>query len=333
MATHTTAGYSPVEIVRLTKTFAFAKTLATNVKLKEHRGLWTHPWLVTSVEAAPAWKDSNDLKRLIDAEVRWARERLDKAAHQSDGGQAFGAALESMRKATRSFFASYATLEAELANLNTEASNILGFSARSAAVAQASANIALAWIGLLSGPATIAVNMTAKRFILYSGEVSFKFIGQKLGAGLIASFGTQMATNMNEAVNSNFAIVQAVNNAPGFVDDSWQLFFAALNQSCVAKMEKQMGSHVAEVGKQTGKLYEPGMKALGDTRTEAAAAHRTAAVRSVQQQEQAIANYSPQGGGAGMQLAKASMKFAAWGLTCQATFDSLTTLYKQWNYE
>src|SRR5258708_2620289 len=160
--THTTAVYSPEAIVRLTKTFAYAKTLACNVKFAEYRGMWTHPWLVTSVSATPGWKDTTELKRWIDAEVDWARQRLLRAAQQDNGTHEFAKAIESMRDATRTFFACYANVEAELSAINEEASNILGFSARAAAVAYASANIALAWMGLLSGPATVLVSWSER---------------------------------------------------------------------------------------------------------------------------------------------------------------------------
>lgn len=334
MSNHSTAIYSQPEIVRLTKTFAYAKTLANNVVLKEHRGLWTHPWLVTSVSASPTWRDSNELKRWIDAEVRWAQQRMLKAAHSAEGPKAFAEAIESMRKATRAFFSTYATMEGEISKINTEASNILGFSARSAAVAAASANIALAWMGLVSGPATVGINYAAKSFLIASGEqIGYKFLGKKLAVGLAAAFGTKIVEDWNQAVSADFAALQVLNNTPGWIDDTWHLFFQALNQGCMSTMEKQLGVQVAEVGKHTSQLYEQGMTVSGNPYTEAVAAKRTAAIRSAQQQDAAIANYSPKGSGMGSQLLKGGMKCLAWGLTIKSTADSLATLKKQWNYE
>lgn len=334
MSTHKTAVYSQPEIVRLTKSFAYAKTLANNVKLKEQRGLWTHPWLVTSVSATPSWRDTHELKRWIDAEVRWAQQRMLKASQSADGPKAFAEAIDSMRKATRAFFSTYATMEGELAKINTEASNILGFCARSAAVAQASANIALAWMGLLSGPATVGIDWGAKSFLIASGEqLSYKFLGKKLAVGLTASFGTQVIEDWNEAVSADFAALQVLNNVPSWIDDTWHLFFQALNQGCLQTMEKNLGVQVAQVGRHTGQLYERGMTALDNPYTEAVAAGRNAAVRQAQQQEAAIANYAPKGASPGAQLVKGGMKCLAWGLTIKATSDSLVKLKKKWNYE
>jgi hypothetical protein len=323
-----------LEIVRLTKTFAYAKTLANNVKLKEHHSLRTHPWVVTGVSSAPTWRDTNELKRWIDAEVRWAQQRMLKAAESSEGPKAFAESIDSMRKATRSFFSTYATMQGELAEITADASNVLGFCARSAAVAQASANIALAWMGLLAGPATIGINWGTKSFLIASGEqVSYKFLAKKVGAGLVASFGTKVVEDWNEAVRADFAALQVLNNVPSWVDDSWHLFFQALNQGCLKTMEKNMGVQVAQVGKHTGQLYQGGMTVLGNPYTEAVAAQRNAAIRQVHQQEAAIANYAPKGGSMGEQLVKGGMKCLAWGLTIKATADSLTTLQRRWNYE
>ena len=327
-----TAGYSQEELVRLTKTFAYAKVLANNTKMVEHRNLFTHPWLVTSVSNAGTWKDSTELNNWIQAEVKWAQKRLMDAAHKPEGPKAFAQAVESMRNAMQSYFRTQASREAETAAINEQAANILGFSARAAAVAYASSNIALAWIGLLSGPAIIGLNFASKRIILYGAEEATKgFILKKLGVGLTAAFGTKLAESWEEAMSADFAALQATNNAPGLIDDSWKLFFQALNNSTLGKLEAKYAEQVAQVGQKTSDIW--GTKVLGDPRLEKMIAERNQMAQAARATEGQIAGYKPQGGSTGMGVLKMSMKAAAWGLTVQSTWDSLVTLNKQWHYK
>src|SRR5688572_13947615 len=329
---YVSAGYSQAEIVRLTKSFAYAKVLANNSKMEEHRGLITHPWLVTSVSTSGTWKDSTELANWIQQEVKWAQSRMMDATQKPDGPKAFAQALESMRNAMQSYFLTHAHREAETAKINEEAANILGFSARAAALAYASANIALAWIGLVSGPAVIGLDFATKRLILYGAEEATKgFILKKLGVGLGAAFGTKLAESWEEAASADFAALQLTNNAPGLIDDSWKLFFQALNSSTLGKLEAKYAEQVSQVGQKTTDIW--GSKVLGDPRLEKMIAERNQLMQGARATESKIAGYKPQGQGTGMGVLKMAMKTAAWGLTIQSTYDSLKTLNDQWHYK
>jgi hypothetical protein len=328
-----TAVYSKEEIVRLTKTFAYAKILATTSSIRNHRHLFTHPWVTTSVSVAPGWRDATELRQWLNQEVDSARQRLMAAAKKPKGPEEFAKAIDSMRVAMKNFFSTYATMNAEAAKISADASNVLGFCARSAALAYASANIALAWIGLLSTPATIGLNFAAKRFMLYTTEeVTGKFILKKLTVGLGAAFGTKLAENWQEAMSADFAMLQATNNAPGLIDDGWTVFFQALNQSTLGKLGETYVQQVGQISQKTSDIWAT-TGVVDNPLLEQRIAERNQLVQSAQNTRQQINNYRPQGQGLGMGVAKASMKFAAWGLTINSTWDSLKTLNKHWHYQ
>jgi hypothetical protein len=259
-----------------------------------------------------------------------AQEKLKHAALA--GPKEFARVLDSMHKAAKKFFATYAQMEAETSKINEDASSILGFSARSAAVALASANIALAWMGLLSGPAVVGINVAGRSFLVAAGDVTYSFLGKKLAVGVVGAFGTNIVTDWSSAMSAEFAMAQATNNAPGWVDDSRRLFFTALNNTTFGKLQGVAREAVQTAAEKADAMYRPGMTVLGNPATEKAAVERAAAVKGAQNAEQQLANYKPQGGSPGMQLGKACMKVAAWGLTVQSTYESLKTLNRQWNY-
>jgi hypothetical protein len=93
------------------------------------------------------------MMRWITEEIERQRQRLKQAAMAGPGP--FAQCLQSMRVAARKFFATYATTQGETAKIDEAAANVLGMSARAAAVALASANIAQAWMGLVSGSAVV----------------------------------------------------------------------------------------------------------------------------------------------------------------------------------
>jgi hypothetical protein len=297
----------------------------------EHKGLFWMPGTPTSVSTAGTWKDSTELSNWIQQEVKVQQKRLLAAAAKENGPGEFARALDSMRNAMHSYFRTSIAREAEVAGINEEASNILGFSARAAAISYASANIALAWIGLLSTPATIGINFATQRFILYGSEqVTKTFILKKLAVGIGAAFGTMIAQDWEQAMSADFAALQATNNTPGLIDDSWALFFQALNQSTLQKMKAQYVQQVGNIGQKTSDLW--GMK-MGDPRLEQTAAQRNQMVAAARGTEQRMANYTPQGGSKLMEGMKLTMKAAAWGLTVKSTLDSLETLKKNWYYQ
>ena len=178
----------------------------------------------------------------------------------------------------------------------------------------------------------IGVNFASKRIILYGAEEATKgFILKKLGVGLGAAFGTKLAENWEEAMSADFAALQATNNSPGLIDDSWKLFFQAMNNSTLGKLEAKYAEQVAQVGQKTTDIW--GTKVLGDPRLEKMIAERNQLAQGARATEGQIANYKPQGQSTGMGVLKMGMKAAAWGLTIQSTWDSLQTLNKQWHYK
>jgi hypothetical protein len=174
--------------------------------------------------------------------------------------------------------------------------------------------------------------MARKSFLIATGAASQRFIGQKLAVGVFGAFGTTVVTDWNAAMNADFAMTQATNNAPGLIDDGWRFFFQSLNSTTVEKLWSASKEAARDVLNKNQALYQPGMTVLANPATESAAAQLAVAQRSQAEQQQ-LNNYKPQGGGGVMQAGKALMKFAAWGLTLKSTYDSWQTFQKQWNYQ
>jgi len=332
MRQHITAIYREDDIIRVFRTFAYAKLLATQSTVKNYRDLFFEPWIVTRTEVVQPWKSRAELSRLVDAEVALQRQRLLELLRQSQGPDRLLQFLKSLRKATTSFFESYRMMEAENSQHNEDAAYILGWSQRSAAVARACADLSLAWIGLLSGPAVIGWNAASRRFILYQADATMPFIARKLAVGLTGAFGTKIAENWQEAASADFVMVQAQNNTPGFVDDSWKIFFAALHQHCEKTLVTTYRNEVAQLGAVNTELY--GMK-LSDPRIEAVAAQRTALMNSARSAGNQLNMYdraAPLLGMAGKGV-KFLFKGAAWGLTIKSSGESLQLLRQQWQLD
>ena len=220
MKQHMTAVYNQEEIVRVFRSFAYAKLLATQSRVENYRGLCFKPWIVTRTEIVQPWRSREELGRLINEEVKFQRDHLLKLLSNGRGPAVLHQCLKSLRKATQSFFSAYRNGEAENSQINEDAAYVLGISQRSAAVARACADISLAWIGLLSGPAVIGWNLASRRFILYQAEATMPFIARKLAVGLTGAFGTKLAESWEQAASADFLMVQVQNNTLGFVDDS-----------------------------------------------------------------------------------------------------------------
>ncbi len=56
--------YSKEDFVRLNKTFAYAKIRAKTSKIKNHRDLFNHPWVTTTVPVAPGWRNATELRHV-----------------------------------------------------------------------------------------------------------------------------------------------------------------------------------------------------------------------------------------------------------------------------
>lgn len=332
MKNHVTAVYDQEEIVRVFRAFAHAKLLATQSKVQNVRGLFFEPWLVTSTEVVQPWKSRAELIRLVDAEVSLQRQRLLQMMTSGHGPNRLREFLMSLRKATKSFFETYRMMEAENSQINEDAAYILGLNQRSAAVARACADISLAWIGLLSGPAVIGWNLASRRFILYEAQATMPFIAKKLAVGLTGAFGTKLAESWQEAASADFVMVQARNNTPGLVDDSWKIFFSALNLHCERTLVNAYRGEVGQLGEQTSRLY--GMS-LSDPRIEEVAAKRNALMNSARAAGGRLSAYdraapvlNTLGGGV-----KFVFKAAAWGFTLKSTGDSMVLLREQWQLD
>jgi hypothetical protein len=317
---HRTAAYSQEEIVRLVNNFAYAKTLATTSKMTEHHDLLISPWAVNRVSVGSEARSQAEFAGWIREEVRFAQARLKQAA--AGGPKPFGLCLQSMHTATRKFFQAYGAMQAETAVIDENTANQMGLWARNAARVQMAANISLTWLGLLGGPATVGINWARRELIYKMGDVTGAFIGKKLAVGVFGAFGTVLVTDWSNALNADFAITQATNNAPSLVDDSWRLFFASLNDTAVGKLRSGFKASLETVAEKADAMYKPGMTVLGNPATEKAAVERAAAVKTAQNAEQQLANYKPQGTSTGMLLGKATMTVAAWGLTIYSTWDS-----------
>ncbi len=332
MKQHITAVYNQEEIVRVFRSFAYAKLLATQSRVENYRGLFFEPWIVTRTEIVQPWRSREELARLINEEVKIQRDHLLKLLSSGHGPAVLHQFMKSLRKATLSFFEAYRMMEAENSQINEDAAYVLGISQRSAAVARACADISLAWIGLLSGPAVIGWNLASRRFILYQAEATMPFIVRKLAVGLTGAFGTKLAESWEQAASADFLMVQVQNNTPGFVDDSWKIFFAALNAQVDRTLVTAYRNEVGQLGQATTNLY--GMS-LGDPRIEQAAARRNALMNSARTaggrlnaMDRVTPVLSTLGGGV-----KFLFKAAAYGLTIKATGESLVLLRDQWQLD
>lgn len=330
MKQHITAVYDDADIIRVFRSFAYAKLLATQSEVKGYRDLFFEPWLVTRTEVVHPWKSRAELDQRIRQEVVLQQQRLLTLLQRPNGPVCLGEFLKSMRRATRRFFETYRMMEAENSQINEDAAYVLGLSQRSAALARACADVSLAWIGLLSGPAVICWNMASRRFILYQAEATMPFILQKLGVGLAGAFGTKIAENWQEAASADFVMVQARNNTPGFVDDSWKIFFAALNAHVERNLNKAYSASVAALGQETTNLW--GMN-LSDPRIEQVAARRNALTESARAAGQRADNPAPRGGGTLAGGVKWIFKGAAYGFTIKSTVESLSLLSQQWQLD
>ena len=331
MKQHITAVYDDVETIRVFRHFAYAKLLAQQSKIKDYRDLFTHPWLVTRTEVVHPWTSRAELDQLIKREIVFQQERCRLVTQRPDGPVSLKEFFEAMRRATMRFFETYRMMEAENSQINEDAAYVLGISQRSAAVARGCADISLAWIGLLSGPAVICWNMASRRFILYQAEAAtMPFILKKLGVGLAGAFGTKIAENWQEAASADFVMVQAGNNTPGFVDDSWKSFFAALNMQVERTLIRAYSASVAGLGQEATNLW--GMN-LSDPRIEQVAARHNALRASAQIAGQRLDNYAPKGAGPLAGGVKWIFKGAAYGLAVKSTVDSLSLLTQQWQLD
>jgi|GEM_PF-2852443 len=315
------------ELIRLTQEFIHWKLVATKAKIVNHHHLMTHFWLTTAVSVQTSWKSQAEYDSDYKAELTQAQDWLARAAKAPDGPARIVNCINAMHKARRMYQETYRDMNAEAAKISADAAEYLyKWGQRPAAIALFSSTVALGWMGLLSGPAVVGLDLAAKSFLISSGEASMAFIGKKIGVGVAASFGTTIAQSWAEAASARFIMVQIGNNIPGYVDDSWRIFFVALNQATYQKVVNNAFFEAA-----AGANLDSAMKAKGVT---VADYERLAAMRKAAAQRQLEAAKSVNTFKAGEPVGKMAnvkklFKVGAWGLTIYQTLESGNTLRTQ----
>lgn len=315
------------ELIRLTQEFVHWKLIATKAKIVNHHYLMSHFWLTTAVSVETSWKSQGEYDADFKSELTQAQNWLTNAAKQPDGPTRIVNCINAMHKARKMYQETYRDMNAEASKISADAAEYLyKWGQAPAAIALFSSSVALGWMGLLSGPAVVGVDLTAKSFLVSAGDVSMAFIGKKIGVGVAASFGTTIASSWAEAASARFIMVQIGNNIPGFVDDSWRLFFLALNQSTYQKFANNAFYESASVANLDSALKMKG-RTIGEM--ESLTAMRKAAVQRQAAAAKSLGAFKatePAGAAAGV---KSLFKVGAWGLTIYSTVESGKTLVTQ----
>ena len=330
--TYLTAYVEQESIVQLFRGFALAKTLAERSQVVYRCDMLVNPWKATSADVVENINGSAELDELLKAEVAVALERLKQRAHSPNDICDF---MKDLAQARQGFFRSYQMKLDATGKINQDAAFWLTFGLRAASVARASADVALAWAGLLCGPAVFGLDMAKRRFIIFATEegavITKAFIFKKFGVALTDAFGTTLAENWQAAARSDMMLIGKNNmatNTPGLLNDLFTMIVQFFHNRTISRLQSALTDQRAELTKIRGQISAA---KAANTPYGGLNAARRAAEQGVKSAQQSVAAQQGVPNSLKVTSAGAVLKAAAWGLTMLSTEQSLARLYRNWN--
>lgn len=322
------APLSQQEIIERTQQFVHWKLVSQKMRIVDHHDLRTHFWLTTAVSVQTPWRNQAEYDADFAAELKLAQNWLLKAAARDNGPEEIKKCFDNMIRWTRQFMRNYADCNAEASAITENAGNyLLNWGQRPAAIAQCAATVALGWIGLVSGPAVVGLDLASKSFLISTGEASVGFIVKKLATGVAANFGVTVAENWADAVTARFVVTQTTTNSPGFIHDTWPNFFRAAHNAAMLKVNQEVFYETAANANAGIAMHQPGVKVDSNEARVLATVRETTAARAQAAAPKPAA--VPRAGSTGLAGgALKVLKGAAYLITYYQTGESLYKLYK-----